>query len=51
VAKQERASLVVSQDLYAAAGAPAMHAADDDAFREVAIRGRREPLKLRVWPA
>lgn len=50
VAKQERASLVISQDLYAAAGAPAMPAAGDDAVREVVIRGRRERLKVRVWP-
>ena len=50
VAKQQRASLVVSQDLHAAAGASGGHAADDDAAREVPIRGRRKPLKIRIWP-
>jgi adenylate cyclase len=49
VAKQQRASLVVSQDLYAAAGASGVQAADDDAVRQVPIRGRREPLMIRVW--
>jgi adenylate cyclase len=51
VAKQQRAGLVVSQDLYAAAGASGAHAAGaDDAAHEVPIRGRREPLNIRVWP-
>jgi adenylate cyclase len=49
VAKQQGASLVVSQDLYAAAGASGVHGVDADAAREVPIRGRREPLMIRVW--
>jgi adenylate cyclase len=49
VAKQERASLVISEDLYAAAGAP--DAPGADAAHEVQIRGHREPLRVRAWRA
>ena len=51
IAKQARASLVVSDELHAAAGGSSPHAGDDDTVREVVIRGRRHPLKIRVWPA
>jgi adenylate cyclase len=47
VAKQERASLVISEDLYAAAGAA--DAPGADAAHEVQIRGHREPLRVRAW--
>jgi adenylate cyclase len=50
VAKQERASLIVSQDLCVAAGTSFAADAGADAAHEVAIRGRREPLKIRVFP-
>jgi len=47
VAKQERASLVISEALYAAAGAPNVPGADT--VQEVQIRGHREPLRIRAW--
>ena len=47
VAKQERASLVISEDLYAAAGAPDAPGADGP--HDVPIRGHREPLRVRTW--
>jgi len=51
VAKQERASLVISEDLYAAAGAPEALALGADATHDVQIRGHREPLRVRSWRA
>jgi adenylate cyclase len=50
VAKQERSSLVVSQDLYAAAGSTGSfgHQSTADLAREVSIRGRKEPLRIRI---
>jgi adenylate cyclase len=47
VAKQERASLVISEDLYVAAGAA--DAPGAGAAHEVQIRGHREPLRVRAW--
>jgi adenylate cyclase len=48
VAKQEGASLVISEALYAAAGAPDVPGTDTSPH-EVQIRGHREPLRIRAW--
>jgi adenylate cyclase len=47
VAKQERASLVISEALYAAGGAPNLPGADASAH-DVQIRGHRMPLRIRA---
>jgi len=47
VAKQERATLVISEALYAAAGAPDVPGVDTTAHG-VEIRGHREPLRIRA---
>ena len=47
VARQEHANVVLSADVVGAAGEPAVGGLGTE--RTVMIRGRREPLKVRLW--
>jgi adenylate cyclase len=52
VAKQQACSIVVSEDIYLAGDASASFGDESSMVaREISIRGRAKPLRIRAWPS